>query len=344
MWIVIRSLRQLVLGFTGSAVAEAARAVAMIALVASLTLPHLAIAQVGIAPPIGQQGVSNETPDQIKGLDVVEHLGQKLDLNMVFTGSDGKPVQLREVFADGKPVVLQLVYFRCPMQCPLILQRFNQRLRELDWTVGEKFNVVVVSFDPTETADSAAKEKIAAMLSYDRSPQDKISAGWFWLTSNTPGQTQKLADQVGFQYRYLPASNEYAHPTVTFVLSPDGMISRYLYGIDTPVRDLRLALLEASEGKIGNTVDRVLMFCFHFDPSKGGYVASAFRVMQVASVGMVLFVLSVILVMLVVEWRRRAGHAAARAAAGRGAEAGVVQVINSGVAAHPRGTGTIGAV
>lgn len=304
-------------------------------------------AQLGIAPPIGQQGVSNEKPADIKGLDVVEHLGQTIDLDMVFTNSDGKPVQLRDYFKDGKPVILQMVYFRCPMQCPLILQRFHQRLRELDWTVGDKFNVIVVSFDPTETALKAAQEKTAAMLNYDRSPQDKISAGWAWLTTDAPGQAQKLADQVGFQYRYLPASNEYAHPTVTFVLSPSGMISRYLYGIDTPVRDLRLALLEASEGKIGNTVDRVLMFCFHFDPNKGGYVASAFRVMQVASVGMVLFVLSVILVMLVVEWRRRASHAAARAAAGRTEASGEVvqvQVIKSGVAAHPRGSGTIGAV
>jgi protein SCO1/2 len=292
------------------------------------------------ATPVGQGGIANELPDEVKGLEVKERLGQKIDLDMVFTNSDGKPVQLREFFANGKPVVMKLVYFRCPMQCPLILQRFNQRLREMDFTIGTEFNVVIVSFDPTETADRAMSEKTAAMLNYGRGPEETVAAHWGWLTSQTPGQAQRLAEQLGYPYRYLPASNEYAHPAVGFVLAPDGMISRYLYGIDTPVRDLRLALLEASEGKIGNTLDRVMMFCFHFDPNSGGYVASAWRIMQLSSVGMVLFVLGIIMVMLVVEWRRRAAHAAARlaragvgAGVGTGVEAGAVSVIKTGVAA-----------
>lgn len=259
----------------------------------------------GTIGPIGQPGVPNTMPEAIKGLDVVERLGQKIDLEMVLNNSDGKPVRLGDYFNQGKPVVLMLVYFRCPMQCPLTLQRFNQRLRELDWTIGKEFNVVVVSFDPTESASDAAAQKATYLLNYDRTPADKISENWAWLTSNIPGQVQKLADQVGFQYRYLPASNEYAHPTVTFVLSQTGMLSRYLYGIDTPTRDLRLALLDAGEGKIGNTIDKIMLFCFHFDPNSGSYSLTAFRVMQVASGGMVLGVGGLIATMLLVEHRRR---------------------------------------
>lgn len=257
-------------------------------------------------PQVSSAQTPNETPDAIKGLDVVEHLGEKIPLDLPFTDSDGRPVVIGEFFNTGRPVLLVMVYFRCPMQCPFTLDRYQNRFRELtDFTIGKEYNVIVVSFDPTDTPKVAKERKDMAMLGYDRSPADKISNGWRWLTTSDAAVSRKLADAVGFQYRYLPTSNEYAHPSATFAIAPDGTITRYLYGLDTSARDLKLSLLEASQGKIGSSIDKVLLFCFHFDPKTGTYTLAAFRVMQIGGVLSMIFVGTVIGLMLAFERRRK---------------------------------------
>lgn len=251
------------------------------------------------------QIIPTERPDEIKGLDIKERLGGQVDLGLEFTDSTGKRVTLGQYFRDGgKPVVLALVYFRCPMQCPTIMNNMVARFNELDWSIGEKYNVVVVSFDPTETPKAAAEQKLHSTFGYSRPHPKSLDASWAFLTGDAIN-SRRLADQVGFMYRYLPESNEYSHPTVIFVLTPEGVVSRYLYGVNYPSNNLRMALMDASGGKIGTLADRLLMFCFHYDPAAGAYSVSAMRVMQVggaAAAGLVGLVMGR---MWMIERRRR---------------------------------------
>jgi protein SCO1/2 len=286
---------------------------------ASRLLGALAVA-VGLvgalaSPALAQRGLAGESdfkssmnppvPEALKGLDVTERLGEKVPLDLEFTDSTGRRVKLGEYFNQShKPVLLTMVYYRCPMQCQLILNRLNKRFNQLDLTIGEKFNVVAVSFDPGEGQEAAAKQKVLALSGYDRPHPPSLEAGWGFLTG--PGANSRaLANALGFPYRYLPESNEFAHPTVSFVLTPDGTISRYLYGIDYPVERLRMALMEASDGKIGNSWDRLVLWCFHFDPTKGEYVLTAFRVMQIATIASALGLFGLLGTMWVVVERRR---------------------------------------
>jgi protein SCO1 len=259
-------------------------------------------------PAQSSAGTMNLTaPEELKGLDIIEKLGDRIPLDLVFDNTAGKPVKLGDYFfKDHRPVVLALVYFRCPMQCPLILSKLGKRFNELDKTIGEHFNVVVVSFDPTEGADAASRQQLTSFNAYNRDPlPENLSDSWAFLTG--PAETsRKLAQAVGFPYRYLAYSGEYSHPAVIFVLTPDGTVSRYLYGVDFPTDRLRMALLEASDGRIGSSWDRIILWCFHFDPTKGEYVLKAFRVMQVATVVMAVAVGSLLAAMWFwVERRRR---------------------------------------
>jgi protein SCO1/2 len=246
--------------------------------------------------------------EPIKGLEVVEKLGQKIPLDLEFTDADGKKVKLAQYFnQDHKPVVLALVYFRCPMQCPTIMNKMVQRFNGVDWKIGEKYNVITVSFDPSETVADADRQRTVLHTSYiPKVDPQTLEAGWPVLTSNDPMAARKLADAVGFPYKYLPESNEYSHGTVIFVLTPDGTISRYLYGVDYPSDQLRMALLEASDGKIGSTMDRIIFFCFHYDPSTGKYTVAVVRLMRVGGIFSMAFVGVVLARMLMVERKRRA--------------------------------------
>lgn len=258
-------------------------------------------------------------PDAIAGLpDITEKLGEKVPLNTPLIDSTGKPAMLGDWFNQGKPVVLMFVFHRCPLACPFLLERTSQRFRDIeDLSIGTDFNVVVLSIDPTDTPASGAAMKEARLNNYGREPRKTVEAGWAFLTAPDASGPRSIADAVGFPYRYTPSNNDYAHPSALFVLTPDGTISRYLYGMDPRASDLRLSLVEAGQGKIGTTMDKVMLWCFHFDPTKGSYTFAAWRLMQVGgflSAGVVGLLL---LRMLVVEWRRRF---AAEAAAGKGGD------------------------
>ncbi len=266
-----------------------------------------------------------EKPDAIKNMDVIEKLGHKVPLDLKFINSDGGEVALSRFFDGTRPVLLVLVYYRCPMQCSTILQKLSSRLNALDWSVGDKFNVVVASFDPTELPEVAARARLLAEAGYVRGLPEGQEHSWAFLTAS-PKSARAIADAVGFPYRFLPESGEYSHPAVEFVLTPDGKVSRYLYGIDYPAERLRFALLEATEGKIGGTVGRILHFCFRFDPHANQYVVQAFRVMQVAAAATVAALSLFFAAMWGIERRRKRGAAGvpvgvgplARAAAGLG--------------------------
>lgn len=270
--------------------------------VRSLTAASVLAATMLMAPvAIGQ---INAKPVEQDGVEVIERLGAKVPLDLAFMNEAGQPVQLSQYFNDnGKPVVLMMIYFRCPLMCPQTISTLQARLNDLDMNLGEKFNVVLVSIDPTEGPDAAAKEKAGLLAGYRDEPPPQADQGLAVLTTNS-GNAKVLADAIGFKYKYVPASNEYSHLAVTVVLTPDGTVSRYLYGVNFPATSLRFALLEASSGKIGTTMDRVISWCFHYDPQSGKYTLSAVRFMQVGG-GVSLVVVGGVLGWMVISERRR---------------------------------------
>lgn len=289
------------------------------------------------APPVDRGATEYaEKPAPIAGLDVNEHLGEKLPLDADLIDSTGAKVKLGDWFNQGKPVLVMFVYFRCPLACPQLLERYAATYREIDTlTIGRDYNVLVISVDPSDKPDVAAALKERWLTNYDRRPAKDVSAGWAFLTSPDASTTRRIADALGFPYRYLPASNDYSHPSATFVASPTGKICRYLYGLAMPAQTLRLALVEAGEGKIGSSTDKILLWCFHFDPRSGAYTFTAWRIMQVGGFLSAVLVAALLSRMMMYEWRRKfAAQAAAEAAeiarAGAATTAAVTNTIKPG--------------
>jgi protein SCO1/2 len=235
------------------------------------------------------EGQVNTLPSELVGVDVIEHIGQKVDLDLQFTAESGYQVPLRQYFSKGKPVLLNFVYYRCPMLCNLVLNGQTAALRELAWTAGKEFEIVTISIDPEEQFNLARAKKKFYLETYERDAGD----GWHFLT-DYQGNTKRLADQVGFSYRWDERTQQWAHTAAIMTLTPDGRISRYLYGVRFAERDLRLGLTEASEGKLGSMGDKLLLFCFHYDPAAKGYVPFARNIMKIAG-GLMILVMGLVL-------------------------------------------------
>lgn len=255
---------------------------------------------------------STEVPREIRGLEVTNKLGEHVPLDLTFTQVDGSTTTLAPFFnqptPDGKtrkPVVLMMVYLRCPILCPMVLEKFTRTLNELDFTAGTEYDALVISFDPRDTAGDIVRARAEQLLSYRQPTTDSIRAGWNFLACHqAPRNARLLADALGYPYRYIKDTGEFAHGAAVFVLTPEGKVSRYLLGLDYPARDVRMAILEASQGKVGTLLDRFTLWCYHFDPSRGVYTLAAMRVMQVgASLGAVL--LAAVLFFLFRQDRRR---------------------------------------
>jgi protein SCO1/2 len=240
-------------------------------------------------------------PPELQGVGLDEHLNRAIDLNLTFTGENGYPVALKQFFHKDRPVILNLVYYSCPMLCNLLLNGQTAALKQVPWSPGNEFEVVTISIDPTETFNLAQQKRAVYLESYGRE-----TSGWHFLTDDH-GNVKKLADQIGFHYRYDERQSQYAHPAVITVLTPEGRISRYLYGIKFDPRDIRLALTEASESKWGLSVDRVLLYCFHYDPQAHGYVLFASNLMR-AGGALTVLILALVLFRL---WRRESRAPAA---------------------------------
>ncbi len=231
----------------------------------------------------GQAGApGNGVPAPLDGVGIEEKLGAQADLDLTFTGADGYPVKLREYFGQGRPVILNLVYYSCPMLCTLVLNGQTEALRELAGTPGREFEVVTISIDPAETFDLAQKKRAAYLTSYGRE-----TTGWHFLVDRD-GNAKKLAEQVGFHYRWDEKTHQFAHAAAIMILTPAGKVSRYLYGIRFSPRDIRLALAEAAQEKFSLSVDRVLLYCFHYDPQAGSYVLFATNLMRAGGAAVVL--------------------------------------------------------
>lgn len=214
---------------------------------------------------------------EFEGLKIEENLGEQLPLDeIMLRGEDDQERSLASYFEDEKPVILSPVYYNCPSLCSLVMNGIVNALRRIDWTAGEEFKVLFVSIDPSERAEVAQQKKQSYMKAYGRPGTED---GWKFLTGSE-AEIKELTNKLGFGYRYIEETGEYAHGAGFFVLSPSGKISRVLFGVEFKPRDLKLALVEASEGKVGNFVDQVLLYCFRYDPDSKGYGLYAFRLIQ----------------------------------------------------------------
>jgi protein SCO1/2 len=246
-------------------------------LLAACFAPPAALAQYA-QPPKGPMptGKSNEV---LKQINIEQRLNNQIPLDLKFRDESGREVRLAEYFAKGKPVVLTLVYYECPMLCNQVLNGAVGAFQGLQFTAGKEFEVVTVSFDSREGPELAARKKETYLRRYRR---EGAEAGWHFLTGDK-ASIDALAEAVGFHYVWDEQSEQFAHASAVMVATPAGRLSHYFYGIDYAPKDLRLALVEASEGKIGSPVDSFLLFCYHYDPVSGRF-APVMGVLRAAGV------------------------------------------------------------
>lgn len=251
-----------------------------------VALATTAFAAPTVPAPLGSiDQQASVTPGPLEGVGIEQHLGRSLPLDAMFRDENGNAVRIGDYFGPGKkPVVLALAYYECPMLCTLVLNGMVKALRPISFTAGTDYDVVVISIDPTETPELARKKKDVYLDSYARKGD---GSGFHFLTGEEAA-IKAVAGAVGFQYRYVPESGEYAHAASLFVVTPLGQVSRYLLGVEFSSRDLRLALVEAADHKIGGVAEQLMLYCYRYDPSTGKYSMQALAAIRIGGVATVL--------------------------------------------------------
>jgi protein SCO1 len=236
---------------------------------------------------------ANMRPPALQNVGIDQHLDAQVPPDLAFRDETGQAVKLGDYFGR-KPLILDLVYYSCPMLCGESLAGLTGSMRLLKFDAGKEFDVITVSFDPRETPELAAAKKADYVKRYGR---NSAASGWHFLTG--PAESiNALTKAVGFQYQYDARLNQFAHATAIMVLTPQGRISRYFYGVDFPPKDLRMGLVEASQGKIGNAVDQVLLYCYHYDPATGKYGAVIVNILRLAAAATILILGGFLLIMI----------------------------------------------
>jgi protein SCO1 len=267
--------------------------------------PAVGHAQMAGAPVAGYKRepgmAASAVPAPLREIGFDQHIGRRLPLDELVRAEDGRVAPLREYFGT-RPVVLLFAYYSCPMLCTLVVNGLASAVDVLSLEPGRDFDVVVLSFDPHDTPSAAAAKKTAYLERYKRTG---ANAGAHFLTADPPS-IDHLTKAAGFRYVWDAQTNQFAHPTGIIVVTPDGRLGRYLFGIDYGPRDLRLALVEASAGRVGTAVDSLLLYCYHYDPMTGRYGLLVMRTLRVAGVATVLALGAFIAVMVRRE-RRNGG-------------------------------------
>jgi protein SCO1 len=235
---------------------------------------------------------ANLRPPGLKHVGIEQHLNEQIPPNLTFTDESGKPVRLGDYFGR-KPLILNLVYYNCPMLCGEVLSGLESALRVLKFDVGKEFDVLTISFDPKETPAMAAAKKAEFLKRYGR---PGAATGWHFLTG-PQSSIDALTNAAGFQYEYDPKTGQFAHATAIMILTPEGKIAQYYYGVEFAPKDLRLGLVQASQNKIGTIVDEVLLYCYHYDPDKGKYGAIISRILKLAAGATILLLGTFLIVM-----------------------------------------------
>jgi protein SCO1/2 len=264
----------------------------------------MALVIVACLPALLQSAVetSNSLPPELEDVGFDQRLGERVPLNLVFADETGRQAPLGTWFGE-RPVILALVYFNCPMLCPMILNGLTAALKPMNFDPGKEFDVVVVSFDSRETPEMAAESKATFVGRYGRPGTE---SGWHFLTGSEES-IAALTESVGFRYTYSPEVDQFAHTAGIVALTPEGQVARYFYGVDYPPKTLRLGLVEAADNKIGSVVDQVLLYCFHYDPTTGTYTAVAMNIMRLGA----LVTVALLGLFLLIQLKRERRSAAA---------------------------------
>ncbi len=252
-------------------------------------------------PPNPGERQSTEQPEIFREIGVDQKLDNQVPMNLEFTDEHGKKVTLAD-YAGDRPIVFNLVYYGCPMLCGQVLNgltRSLKMLKDVPMLPGKDFEIVTLSFDPRETPELALEKKQNYVKEYD---QPGAAEHWHWLTGNEEN-IKKVTDAVGFRYAWDEKQQQFAHASVVFLLTPDGKVSRYFFGIEYSPKDLRLGLTEASDGKIGGPVEKILLLCYHYDATLGKYSMLVMRLIQVGGIITLLGIGSFMFLMLRRDYR-----------------------------------------
>ena len=270
--------------------------VALLALGASC-----AFAQYKVRPdtPVSEKDLANRVPAQLVGVGIEEHLGRPIDLDLAFNDENGQAVKLQEFFNKDRPVILDLVYYTCPQLCSLILNRQVELMRQMPGVPGTDYEVVTISIDPRDTPEIAREKKASYLATYG-----KPAPGWHFLTDREDN-AKRLAELVGYHYRWDPRIQQYAHLAGIMILTPEAKVARYLYGINYRAIDLRFGLAEAAQNRSTLTIDKILLFCYHYDPVENKYVMFATNFMKAGGVLTILILGYFLFRMIRIEQHRR---------------------------------------
>lgn len=266
------------------------------------------VAMLTVAGDTGAQVLNDTLPAQIDGLEVADKRGSAIPGDILLYNAQGEQVYIGDYFNTERPTLFLLVYYNCPKLCEVMLNHMNEVVNDVTFDVGKDYQIIVVSFDHTNTTSMAAGKQEFLQGSYKRGLSDEGKDHYLFHTT-TANDARRLAEAVGFDYRYIPQAKEFSHPSVMYVLTPDGRVSNYLSGIGYESRQLRVALLEASDGKIAQSLtDFFLHYCFVYDPTAGAFSAQATQIMKVGGVFSVLFVGTLLVVLRLKESVRRKLH------------------------------------
>jgi protein SCO1/2 len=238
----------------------------------------------------------NELPPELRDVGIVEKLGDRIPSDVIFTNELGETVTMADFLASGKPLIITPIYYECPMLCNLIINGLTDGLKQLGWKVGDEFEIVTFSIDPDESYELAASKK-AGYIRLLGNPD--AAKGWHFLTADQEN-INKITDALGFNFKWSDQAQEFLHGSSIMFVSPNGIITRYLYGIEYTQLSLRNALFDAAEGRIGSVVDRVMLFCYTYDPDSRSYVANAINIMKIGGV----LTLSFLSIFLGILWFR----------------------------------------
>jgi len=245
-------------------------------------------------------GQRNNLPPELVDVGIEQRLGESVPLDAVFLDSTGKEVRLGDLLGE-RPAILAPVYYECPMICDMVLDGVTRAARTLELDIGRDFDVIATSFDPDEKPAQAEVSKNTIVERYGRPGTE---AGWHFLTGG-PESIRSLTESIGFHYKRIEATGEFAHSAAIAIITPDGRIAQYLYGIDYAPRDVRLGLVEASNNRIGSLVDQIVLFCYRYDPSTGKYTLAVWFLIRTTALLTVAAIGAFLLINLARERRRR---------------------------------------
>ena len=267
----------------------------MLAMRLALAQPPSAFMQAEKSGPASQTDAAN-----LKDIGIDQHLDTQIPLNLQFKDENGATVSLGDYFKKGRPVILTFVYYQCPMLCSEVMNGLNSAMQVMKFSAGQEYEVVTVSIDPRDTPEMAKEKKASYLKEYNRPGAED---GWHFLTGNPDG-VAALAKVSGWKYRWDPKLQQFVHAAGIMIVTPQGKLAQYYYGIEYSPKDLRLGLIEASQDRIGNLVDQVVLYCYHYDPHTGKYDAVIANILRVAGAATVMLLGGFIVLMF-----RRDAHA-----------------------------------